>query len=401
MGLTELTYASVVKAIEEFDRLGRAAFLDTHGYAEARNYYVQYEGNLYDSKAIAGVAHGYARPDLGPLNAEEFSGGAATVETRLTELGFEMIRLEPTWDLSPGDTIKRTELHSQYGGSGQGGISPSRKSTNILVFTDRSVGDQHGYHDRWEGTTLHYTGEGQHGHQQMIKGNRAIRHHIDDGRSLRVFEGTSSEVSYVGEFALDGSQPWYTNRARETGGGPYRDVIMFRLVPIGEIKSEGRTISSKTEISSLTSVYIPADEEAASQQADVIEIDPDIIDRGRRGHARTQNIVSEWAKSQGFQPIRPVAGDPAFDVGWWDGDVFNVVEVKSLTEKNEVTQLRLGLGQVLDYSSQLNRAGVTAVPLLAVERKPTDARWVNVCDDYGVRLVWPEVLGRSGPTISS
>ena len=38
---------------------------------------------------------------------------------------------------------------------------------------------------------------------------------------------------------------------------------------------------------------------------------------------------------------------------------------------------------------------------LLFRRKPTDTRWVNVCDDYGVRLLWPEVLGRSGPTISS
>ena len=392
VGLTELTYASVVKAIEEFDRLGRAAFLDTHGYAEARNYYVKYEGNLYDSKAIAGVAHGYARSDLGPLTAEEFSGGATTVETRLTELGFEMIRLEPTWDLSPGDTIKRTELHSQYGGSGQGGISPSRKSPNILVFTDRSVGDQHGYHDRWEGTTLHYTGEGQHGHQQMTMGNRAIRDHVDEGRTIRVFEGASGEVSYAGEFGLDAAQPWYMSRARETGDGPYRDVIMFRLIPIGAIHSEGRTISTDYTSPSLSAAYVSADEDAATEAADVFEIDPDIVDRGRRGHARTQNFVSEWAESQGFEPVRPSAGDPAFDVGWWDGDVFNVVEVKSLTEKNEVSQLRLGLGQVLDYTHELHSTGIDVAPMLAVEQEPTSDRWAAVCAENGVRRVWPELL---------
>lgn len=330
-----------------------------------------------------------------PLKAEEFSGGAATVETRLTELGFEMIRVEPAWDLEPGDTIKRTELHSGYGGSGQGGISPSRKTPNILIFTDRSVGDQHGYHDRWEGTTLHYTGEGQHGDQQMTHGNRAIRDHVDEGRALQVFEGSSGEVSYVGEFALDAAQPSYTSRAKETGGGPYRDVIMFRLLPIGGIQSEGRTLSETISEMALTSPYREADEEASTETKDVIEVDPDVLDRGRRGHARTQNLISEWARSQGFEPLRPSAGDPAFDVGWWEGDSFTVVEVKSITDKNETTQLRLGLGQVLDYTNQLRSAGIETTPVLAIEQAPTSTRWSNVCSENGVRLVWPELLTKT------
>lgn len=57
------------------------------------------------------------------------------------------------WHLSPGDIIRRPELHRIYGASGQSGISPSRTSLNFIIFTDRSAGDQHGYHDRWQGTT--------------------------------------------------------------------------------------------------------------------------------------------------------------------------------------------------------------------------------------------------------
>lgn len=48
--------APVVGAIEEFDRLGRSRFLATYGYHEARTFFVDFNGNRYASKAIAGVA---------------------------------------------------------------------------------------------------------------------------------------------------------------------------------------------------------------------------------------------------------------------------------------------------------------------------------------------------------
>src|SRR4029077_9680887 len=75
-------------------------------------------------------------------------------------------------------------------------------------------------------------GEGQHGDQQMISGNRAILNASDSGRALRVFEGTGGIVEYRGQFKLDSSRPFYRDDAPETGGGPVRSVIVFRLRPI-------------------------------------------------------------------------------------------------------------------------------------------------------------------------
>lgn len=78
---------SVLQSIEEFDRLGRDGFLDRYGYGPARSYFLVHEGNQYDSKAIVGVAYGYENPDEGPMAAEDFSGGAATVQGWLEDLG--------------------------------------------------------------------------------------------------------------------------------------------------------------------------------------------------------------------------------------------------------------------------------------------------------------------------
>ncbi|WP_223190913.1 HNH endonuclease [Nonomuraea terrae] len=86
MALSDLDREMVLAAIEEYDQLGRDAFLERYGYREARDYFVVHNGRRYDSKPIAGVAH---RGVSGrPLRASEFSGGAATVGRTLGHLGF-------------------------------------------------------------------------------------------------------------------------------------------------------------------------------------------------------------------------------------------------------------------------------------------------------------------------
>lgn len=93
MGLNELTSRqAVLDAIDEFDRLGRGRFLDHHGFAAAKNFYVKIDDRYYDSKAIAGVAYGNQFPDRDQLRARDFSGGENTVKPKLEELGFEVVR---------------------------------------------------------------------------------------------------------------------------------------------------------------------------------------------------------------------------------------------------------------------------------------------------------------------
>lgn len=54
-------------------------------------------GTDCDSKAIAGVAFGKQFPEQGPLTADSFSGGEATVVPALTRLGFRIIRIGEDW----------------------------------------------------------------------------------------------------------------------------------------------------------------------------------------------------------------------------------------------------------------------------------------------------------------
>lgn len=106
MALSDITdRRAVLSAIEEFDRIGKDAFLAKYGFGEARSYWLLHEGRRYDSKAIIGAAHGYARPDLGPMRSAEFSGGEATVRQRLAALGFEV---------QVGDEPKATTLSNGF-----------------------------------------------------------------------------------------------------------------------------------------------------------------------------------------------------------------------------------------------------------------------------------------------
>ena len=82
--------ASVRRAVDEFDSVGRNAFLAKYGFGRARRYFLVIGERLYDSKAIVGAAYGYEFPAQGPLRASEFHGGERTIQPKLEELGFEV-----------------------------------------------------------------------------------------------------------------------------------------------------------------------------------------------------------------------------------------------------------------------------------------------------------------------
>ncbi|MFD6197009.1 HNH endonuclease [Mycobacteriaceae bacterium NPDC060252] len=97
MGLSELTASAVNAAIDEYDEIGSDAFRMKYGFGPAKDYFVIRDGKAYDSKAIAGAAHGYL-PEHHPLGANEFSGGEATVVRRLRRLGFRVPpKRSPPW----------------------------------------------------------------------------------------------------------------------------------------------------------------------------------------------------------------------------------------------------------------------------------------------------------------
>ncbi|MEV6425834.1 HNH endonuclease [Streptomyces sp. NPDC051662] len=76
----------VLKAIAEYDELGRDRFLSKYGYKPATGYHLLHEDRTYDSKAIAGVAHKFDQGRV--LKPDELSGGRSHAARWLARLGF-------------------------------------------------------------------------------------------------------------------------------------------------------------------------------------------------------------------------------------------------------------------------------------------------------------------------
>jgi len=146
MALKDLTRESVLAAIHEFDGVGRDAFLDQYGFGRSRNFLVLHDGVAYDSKAICGAAHGHLDDGGAPLKPGDFSGGEATVASRLEALGFVVVRdrprlalvgvggepLKATLELRPCPTGFEITLHSRGGGVG----SPQERNPDYFPALD-------------------------------------------------------------------------------------------------------------------------------------------------------------------------------------------------------------------------------------------------------------------------
>ncbi|MFD4763144.1 HNH endonuclease [Streptomyces sp. NPDC058439] len=91
-----ITRESVLKALVEHDELGRDAFLTKYGFGEARSYVLVHEGQEYDSKAVAGVAHKWGQGRA--LAPDEFSGGKDHAAAWLKRAGFQVKAIKnPDW----------------------------------------------------------------------------------------------------------------------------------------------------------------------------------------------------------------------------------------------------------------------------------------------------------------
>jgi 5-methylcytosine-specific restriction protein A len=88
----------------------------------------------------------------------------------------------------PNQLYKRSLIHDEYGGNRQGGIAPSAKAPYIFIFSGKS-GAQYGYKDGWDNQNIFsYTGEGQAGDMQFIRGNLALKEHLNIGKRVFLFE---------------------------------------------------------------------------------------------------------------------------------------------------------------------------------------------------------------------
>lgn len=132
-----------------------------------------------------------------------------------------------------GRMYRRRDLHEQFGGQRQGGISTPRGKDFILLFTGEA-GEQHGYSDGWREGVFLYTGEGQVGDMEFVRGNAAIRDAMDTGKVLHLFaQVRKGQVRYLGPMICTG---YHYVDGRDTDSRKRR-MIRFELTPANRQES--------------------------------------------------------------------------------------------------------------------------------------------------------------------
>jgi len=93
-GIEGLAWNDVLRAMSEFDELGRDEFVDRHSYTKSRSYFIENNGNRYDMKPIWRRAYGYADGDSPPRRVD-VSAYSKPVEEFLENLRLQYKHDEP------------------------------------------------------------------------------------------------------------------------------------------------------------------------------------------------------------------------------------------------------------------------------------------------------------------
>jgi len=145
---------------------------------------------------------------------------------------------------------------------------------------------------------------------------------------------------------------------------------------------------------------------AGEKELQLILRDATRLDEANTEHNRLLARLHDHVIQSG--PVEALAwtghgpAESSFDLGWGDPDRVTVAEVKSTHAMNETQQLRLGLGQVLQYRTQVaeglqeeDERPVRAV--LFISSEPADPIWGKVCRSTGVDLLWDGILDTFQP----
>jgi hypothetical protein len=84
----QVTHSDVLRAIQEYDRLGSERFFAEHGFAPTTTYELVWDERRYPPKAILGTAYEFATGQR--LGSGDFEGGKAGAVKVLGKLGFNV-----------------------------------------------------------------------------------------------------------------------------------------------------------------------------------------------------------------------------------------------------------------------------------------------------------------------
>ncbi|NUW37134.1 restriction endonuclease [Nonomuraea sp. SMC257] len=298
----------------------------------------------------------------------------------------------PVWTLKPGEQIERKQLHATYGGRTQAGIAPSSLTPNVFLFTNLVESERQGYFDGWMPDGLfHFTGEGQYGDQRMMSGNASILNHKAEGRALRVFLVASRALTYVGEFELDDTEPYYEIDAPDAKGGRLRKVIVFRLRAVdAEVLAPQSSLArllaaSPHKVQELPIEAHPVTERTfvtPSRQVDQVDRTENQLLVDFSGHLRGKGHTVTRHQFLPEGEKRPLFTD------LYDENLQLLVEVKGSATR---TSVRMAIGQLADYGRFLP----DAARAILLPAKPARTDLIELAHSQDIMIIWPEGGGYS------
>lgn len=260
------------------------------------------------------------------------------------------------WDIKPGATIRRSELHDALGGGRRGGIEPSRKSPNVFLFTS-DAGAEFGYEfDGWHPDgTFHYTGEGTVGDQRMREGNKATRDHLASGRALRLFEKLGRQVTYIGEFSVPDESHILIDEAPDRNGDK-RSVFVFRLKPVGpswidtDLSAPAATLFTSMPLEAMNvEEYIAR--RRSSEPVTLLRREASLVGR-----------YVEWLNRKAPVTVeRHSIPTPAGHLMYTDIFVPQTRELIEAKSSSSREHIRSALGQILDYSRYVDHSSLAVL----------------------------------------
>lgn len=85
----QVSRAEVLRAVQEYDRLGQEKFFAEHGFGPTTTYDLIWEKRRYPPKAILGTAYEFATGQR--LASGDFEGGKSGAVRILGKLGFTIV----------------------------------------------------------------------------------------------------------------------------------------------------------------------------------------------------------------------------------------------------------------------------------------------------------------------
>lgn len=174
---------------------------------------------------------------------------------------------------------RRSQVHGQLGGQSQGGISTPSGHPYVLLFTS-DAGEAYGYSDSFRPDgTFWYTGEGQVGDMEMVRGNLAIAKHQELGKQLLLFEYVASgTVRFIGEAEYLG----HHREERPDRDGRPRQALIFHLgiLPPGAMQPQppilalagGPRLPRRLSLEDLRRVAVETTPKGSSPQERIVNV---------------------------------------------------------------------------------------------------------------------------------